>query len=108
MNGSPVEGVNQRSLQPSFVRRAVLEQPDVLLEVLPHAEGAVPGPGDDGYTNLGVVADLTPINSETGDDSEVEAMRRAIVQQFDSTTIVGIGQKATVDAVGHIIIERSA
>ena len=29
------------------------------------------------------VADLTPINSETGDDSEVEAMRRAIVQQFD-------------------------
>ncbi|WP_255220180.1 hypothetical protein [Gordonia terrae] len=32
----------------------------------------------------------------------------AIVQQFDSTTIVGIGQKATVDAVGHIIIERSA
>ena len=29
------------------------------------------------------VADLTPINSEIGDDSEVEAMRRAIVQQFD-------------------------
>src|SRR6478672_11466138 len=26
------------------------------------------------------VADLTPINSEIGDDSEVEAMRRAIVQ----------------------------
>ncbi len=29
------------------------------------------------------IADLTPIASETGDDSEVEAMRRAIVQQFD-------------------------
>lgn len=30
----------------------------------------------------------------------------AIVEQFDSTTIVGVGQRATVDAVGHIIIER--
>ena len=29
------------------------------------------------------IADLTPVNSEIGDDSEVEAMRRAIVQQFD-------------------------
>ena len=29
------------------------------------------------------VADLSPIESETGDESEVEAMRRAIVQQFD-------------------------
>ncbi|MES2832981.1 MAG: endopeptidase La [Pseudomonadota bacterium] len=29
------------------------------------------------------VADLTTIDSEAGDDSEVEAMRRAIVQQFD-------------------------
>ena len=29
------------------------------------------------------VADLTPVESESGDDSEVEAMRRAIVQQFD-------------------------
>jgi ATP-dependent Lon protease len=29
------------------------------------------------------IADLTPVESETGDDSEVEAMRRAIVQQFD-------------------------
>ncbi len=29
------------------------------------------------------VADLTPLESELGDDSEVEAMRRAIVQQFD-------------------------
>jgi ATP-dependent Lon protease len=29
------------------------------------------------------VADLTPIESESGDESEVEAMRRAIVQQFD-------------------------
>src|SRR6476619_4646254 len=28
-------------------------------------------------------ADLTPVESEAGDDSEVEAMRRAIVQQFD-------------------------
>jgi len=28
-------------------------------------------------------ADLTPIESEQGDESEVEAMRRAIVQQFD-------------------------
>jgi ATP-dependent Lon protease len=29
------------------------------------------------------VADLTPLESEIGDDSEIEAMRRAIVQQFD-------------------------
>ena len=29
------------------------------------------------------IADLTPLSSEVGDDSEVEAMRRAIVQQFD-------------------------
>lgn len=29
------------------------------------------------------VAELTPLRSEIGDDSEVEAMRRAIVQQFD-------------------------
>jgi ATP-dependent Lon protease len=29
------------------------------------------------------IADLTPVESEIGDDSEVEAMRRAIVQQFD-------------------------
>jgi ATP-dependent Lon protease len=29
------------------------------------------------------VAELTPIESEAGDESEVEAMRRAIVQQFD-------------------------
>ncbi|HEV7813681.1 MAG TPA: endopeptidase La [Janthinobacterium sp.] len=29
------------------------------------------------------IADLTPLESELGDDSEVEAMRRAIVQQFD-------------------------
>jgi len=29
------------------------------------------------------IAELTPVNSEVGDDSEVEAMRRAIVQQFD-------------------------
>jgi ATP-dependent Lon protease len=29
------------------------------------------------------VADLTPLDSEPGDDSEIEAMRRAIVQQFD-------------------------
>ncbi|MBY6682374.1 hydantoinase/oxoprolinase family protein [Rhodococcus sp. BP-316] len=31
----------------------------------------------------------------------------AIVEQFDSTTIVGMNQHATVDAVGHIIIERN-
>ncbi|MDB5767565.1 MAG: lon [Collimonas fungivorans] len=29
------------------------------------------------------VADLTPVDSELGDEAEVEAMRRAIVQQFD-------------------------
>ena len=29
------------------------------------------------------VADLSPVESESGDESEVEAMRRAIVQQFD-------------------------
>ena len=29
------------------------------------------------------VADLTPVESEAGDESEIEAMRRAIVQQFD-------------------------
>jgi ATP-dependent Lon protease len=29
------------------------------------------------------VADLTPVVSELGDESEVEAMRRAVVQQFD-------------------------
>ena len=29
------------------------------------------------------VADLTPVESESGDESEIEAMRRAIVQQFD-------------------------
>jgi N-methylhydantoinase A len=30
----------------------------------------------------------------------------AIVEQFDSTTVIGINQQATVDAVGHIIMER--
>lgn len=34
-------------------------------------------------TDTHFLADLTPIESETGDASEVEAMRRAIVQQFD-------------------------
>src|SRR5213078_3096397 len=29
------------------------------------------------------IADLTPVESELGEESEVEAMRRAIVQQFD-------------------------
>jgi ATP-dependent Lon protease len=29
------------------------------------------------------VAELTPVESEVGDDSEVEALRRAIIQQFD-------------------------
>lgn len=32
----------------------------------------------------------------------------AIIEQFDSTTIVGPGQQATVDRVGHIIIETSS
>ncbi|MEV5651397.1 hydantoinase/oxoprolinase family protein [Nocardia sp. NPDC052254] len=32
----------------------------------------------------------------------------AIVEQFDSTTIVGMHQRAIVDAVGHIIIERKS
>lgn len=32
----------------------------------------------------------------------------AIVEQFDSTTIIGMNQQATVDAVGHIIIERKS
>lgn len=32
----------------------------------------------------------------------------AIVEQFDSTTIIGIGQQATIDKVGHIIIERAS
>ncbi|OZC50709.1 hydantoinase [Rhodococcus sp. 06-621-2] len=32
----------------------------------------------------------------------------AIVEQFDSTTIVGMNQRADVDAVGHIIIERKS
>jgi ATP-dependent Lon protease len=38
-----------------------------------------------GITDLDThfVADLTPVESEPGDESEVEAMRRAIVQQFD-------------------------
>lgn len=30
----------------------------------------------------------------------------AIVEQFDSTTVIGINQHATVDAVGHLILER--
>ncbi len=34
-------------------------------------------------TDTHFVADLTPVESEPGDESEVEAMRRAIVQQFD-------------------------
>lgn len=31
----------------------------------------------------------------------------AIVEEFDSTTIVGPGQRATIDGVGHIIIETA-
>jgi ATP-dependent Lon protease len=34
-------------------------------------------------TDSHFIADLTPVESEPGDESEVEAMRRAIVQQFD-------------------------
>ncbi|NMH96845.1 hydantoinase/oxoprolinase family protein [Pseudonocardia acidicola] len=30
----------------------------------------------------------------------------AIVEQFDSTTVIGLNQHATVDSVGHIIMER--
>ncbi|UVI36318.1 hydantoinase/oxoprolinase family protein [Brevibacterium spongiae] len=31
----------------------------------------------------------------------------AIVEQFDSTTVIGTEQRASVDSLGHIIIERS-
>ena len=34
-------------------------------------------------TETHFMADLSPVESESGDDAEVEAMRRAIVQQFD-------------------------
>ncbi|WP_208277505.1 endopeptidase La [Massilia oculi] len=60
----------------------MLKLPDGTVKVL--VEGSQRARIDnitDGATHF--VADLTPLNSEIGDDSEVEAMRRAIVQQFD-------------------------
>src|SRR6476661_3945117 len=60
----------------------MLKLPDGTVKVL--VEGAQRARIDhitDGPSHF--IADLTPINSEVGDDSEVEAMRRAIVQQFD-------------------------
>jgi len=60
----------------------MLKLPDGTVKVL--VEGAQRARIDtilDGATHF--TAELTPLNSETGDDSEVEAMRRAIVQQFD-------------------------
>ncbi|GAA1101375.1 N-methylhydantoinase A/oxoprolinase/acetone carboxylase beta subunit [Pseudonocardia antarctica] len=32
----------------------------------------------------------------------------AIIEQFDSTTIVGPGQRAVVDRVGHLVISTGA
>jgi len=60
----------------------MLKLPDGTVKVL--VEGAQRARIDtitDGATHF--TAELTPLNSEVGDDSEVEAMRRAIVQQFD-------------------------
>ena len=31
----------------------------------------------------------------------------AVIEQFDSTTIVGPGQTALVDEVGHLVIRRT-
>ncbi len=60
----------------------MLKLPDGTVKVL--VEGAQRARIDqitDGATHF--TAELTPVQSEIGDDSEVEAMRRAIVQQFD-------------------------
>ena len=60
----------------------MLKLPDGTVKVL--VEGAQRARIDhihDGATHF--TAELTPVASEIGDDSEVEAMRRAIVQQFD-------------------------
>lgn len=60
----------------------MLKLPDGTVKVL--VEGAQRARIDtitDGATHF--TAELTPVESEIGDDSEVEAMRRAIVQQFD-------------------------
>ena len=60
----------------------MLKLPDGTVKVL--VEGSQRARIDtitDGATHF--VAELTPVDSEVGDDSEVEAMRRAIVQQFD-------------------------
>ncbi|MEZ5076085.1 MAG: hydantoinase/oxoprolinase family protein [Solirubrobacterales bacterium] len=40
--------------------------------------------------------------------SGAEIVGPAIIEQFDSTTIVGPGQRASVDQVGHLIIEAVA
>ncbi len=60
----------------------MLKLPDGTVKVL--VEGSQRARIDtinDGATHF--TAQLTPVESEVGDDSEVEAMRRAIVQQFD-------------------------
>ena len=60
----------------------MLKLPDGTVKVL--VEGSQRARIDtitDGATHF--TAQLTPVDSEIGDDSEVEAMRRAIVQQFD-------------------------
>ncbi|MEM8515001.1 ATP-dependent Lon protease [Massilia sp. MP_M2] len=60
----------------------MLKLPDGTVKVL--VEGSQRARIDtinDGPTHF--TAQLTPVESEVGDDSEVEAMRRAIVQQFD-------------------------
>src|SRR5690606_38207684 len=60
----------------------MLKLPDGTVKVL--VEGSQRARIDtilDGATHF--TAELTPVESEVGDDSEVEAMRRAIVQQFD-------------------------
>lgn len=60
----------------------MLKLPDGTVKVL--VEGSQRARIDtinDGATHF--TAQLTPVESEIGDDSEVEAMRRAIVQQFD-------------------------
>ncbi len=31
----------------------------------------------------------------------------ALIEQFDSTTVIGLNQQGTVDAVGHLILERT-
>jgi len=60
----------------------MLKLPDGTVKVLVEgAQRARIGKITDTPTHF--VATLTPLDSEQGDDSEIEAMRRAIVQQFD-------------------------